>query len=182
MVPTPEPGTAAAPLTLGEEWRSPELGFVIEYPTDNWALGRSEARWVQLVPARQPEAFNYLLHIEATPASEASAEQWQQAFLDAERGGIPDLVVDPLPYNAIQGPSIGYVDAVGGSYAGTLESGTPIGLAILAATDGRITVGLEVVVTNPNVRPDPNDWPTFQYLVRSWADSVLKSFRWEPRS
>ena len=180
-VSTPEPGTGAAPLPNGELWQSPELGFEIEYSSDYWALGRSDARWVQLVPAGQPNGFDYVLYIEGAPAGEATAEQVQQAFFESERGGIPDLVPDTSPYNAIQGPSIGYLDGTGASYAGTLENGTPIGIAILAASDGHLTVGFEVVVTNPNVRPDPNDWPTFQYLVRSWGDSVLKSFRWEPR-
>lgn len=179
VVPTPEPASGAAPLRLGEPWQSSELGFSFEYGSDTWAIAQQDGRAVQLVPAGQPPGFFYALYVQGIPSAEATAEQLLQALLEVERSGVPDLVVDPSPYNAIQGPSIGYADAVGFSYAGTLPDGTPIGIAILAATHEGLTVGIDLAVTNPNVRPDADDWPTFQYLVRAWTDSILKSFRWE---
>jgi hypothetical protein len=93
-------------------------------------------------------------------------------------------VADNDPYDALLGPSIGYVRGEGGVFSGTLTSqdGTPLapgGVTILSATDGRITVAMLIIVGTPDALLGEDT--THQKAVRSAADEILKTFDWDTR-
>jgi hypothetical protein len=83
-------------------------------------------------------------------------------------------------YDKLLGPEIGYVNGQGDVYSGTLldSSGNPSepgGVTVLAATDGRLTVAVTVIVGSPD---DDSDNGTQQHTVRTQADDFLKTFDW----
>jgi hypothetical protein len=87
---------------------------------------------------------------------------------------------DEDAYDAVLGPSIGYIPGQGGVWSGTLTSkdGTPVapgGVTIVSSTDGRITVAVVVIVGTPDAQQGGD---TQQHDVRSAADDILKSFTW----
>ena len=78
----------------------------------------------------------------------------QTELADVDRFVIA-RVADPDSYDALLGPSIGYVRGEGGVWSGTLLSrdGTPLapgGVTIVSASDGRITVAVVVIVGTPD--------------------------------
>ena len=108
--------------------------------------------------------------------------------LIAQQLGVVDTfmvgrVKDTDAYDALLGPSIGYVNGEGDVYSGTLLSsdGTPVapgGITVLAATDGRLTVSVVVIVGSPDADVDPG---TQQHAARTAADDLLKTFDWDTR-
>lgn len=89
---------------------------------------------------------------------------------------------DKDDYDALLGPSIGYVSGEGAVYSGILLSsdGTPVapgGVTVLASTDGRITVAAIVIVAEPDSRFGSD---TYQHILRQLADDILKTFNWGP--
>lgn len=169
------PGTVG--IRAGTPWKSTDFGFEFEYP-DLWAVDTSDGRRADLVFQAGVDA---LLIVAAVPASEASAEAYADRWFGFVRAEAPDLRIDPTDKNAILGPSIGAVDGVGRSYAGSWASPqgatTPIGVSLITATDGRVTVAVVLVVWNPDQRIG-NTW--LQYAVRQTAEMSLKTFRWGP--
>ena len=86
-------------------------------------------------------------------------------------------VEDSDDYDALLGPSIGYIRGEGDVFSGTLLSsdGTPVapgGVTVLASTDGRLTVSVVVVVGSPDDRLGSD---THQHVVRGAADQFLKT-------
>jgi hypothetical protein len=164
-------------IRAGTPWKSTDFGFEFEYP-DLWAVDSSDGRRADLDFQAGVDA---LLIVAAVPAAEASAEAYADRWFGNVRAEAPDLRIDPTDKNAILGPSIGTVDGVGRSYAGSWSTPqgatTPIGVSLITATDGRVTVAVVLVVWNPDQRIG-STW--LQYAVRQTAEMSLKTFRWGP--
>ena len=169
------PGTIG--IRAGTPWKSTDFGFEFEYP-DLWAVDTSDGRRADLVFQAGVDA---LLVVAGVPASEASTEAYADRWFDLVQAQAPDLRIDTTDKNAILGPSIGTVDGVGRTYAGSWVSPqgatTPIGVSLITATDGRTTVAVVLVVWNPDRRIG-SSW--LQYAVRQTAEMSLKTFRWGP--
>jgi hypothetical protein len=113
-----------------------------------------------------------------------AADMAPSQMMDTELGDIDRFLIarvaDADTYDAVLGPSIGYVPGNGSVWSGTLTSrdGTPLapgGVTIVSASDGRITVAVVVIVGTPDARQGDE---TQQHAVRSAADDILKTFQW----
>ena len=175
--PTLPPGTIG--IRAGTPWTSTDFGFEFEYD-DLWAVDTSDGRRADLVFQGGVDA---LLIVAGVPAADASAEAYADRWFGLVQSEAADLRNDSSDRNAILGPSIGTVDGVGRTYAGTWASPqgatTPIGVSLLTATDGRTTVAFVLVIWNPDQRIG-STW--LQYAIRQTAELSLKTFRWAPPS
>jgi hypothetical protein len=177
--PVPTPTSDSPPALAGSLLRNETLGYSFEYHGDHWVLGDSggiEGRTVL-----NGVFFDAQVVIDVAPATVSTAEMIASQLAFADRftlGRAPDTD----SYDALLGPSIGYIRGEGGVYSGTLldRDGTPVepvGITVLASTNGRITVGVIVIAGQPDARLGPD---THQYAVRASTDLVLKTFNWGP--
>ena len=169
----PSPGPVG--LRAGTPWLSTELAYEFEYAQSTWVIEREDGRGVTLV-ASYPARF--VVH--GVPANETGLQALFDARLDELRGDIPDLAPDPRARNTILGPAIGYLDGIGGTFAGSVTNAqggtTPVGVSLVAASDGRTTVVMTLIVDNPETTRG-RIWQ--QQAVRSSVRLVFKTFRWE---
>jgi hypothetical protein len=119
-----------------------------------------------------------VIHVETAATSVDEAIANQLSVVDTFLIG---RVKDTDDYDALLGPSIGYVNGQGDVYSGTLLSsdGTPVapgGVTVLAATDGRLTVSVVVIVGSPDAKVGSG---THQHAARESADEFLKTFDWD---
>jgi hypothetical protein len=153
------------------------LGYSFEYQGVDWTLGESSD------PNRtvlNGVFFDAQIVIEAAPSTTTVAQMLDGLTTRADRftlGRAPDND----SYDAVLGAGIGYVRGDGAVYAGTLvgQDGTPIepvGLTLVSATNGRLTVGVLVIAGQPDLRLGAD---THQFAVRSSAGLILKSFDWD---
>jgi hypothetical protein len=166
-------------IRAGVPWRSTELGYEFEYDDTIWVIEDEDGRSVEF---RLDARIDASLMVEAVPATEATAEALAKRRLADIASSVPDLAPDDRGRYAILGPAIGYVDGVGGSFAGSVTSAqgatTPVGLSLIAASDGRTTVVITLVVADPDA-PVGDEWA--QRVVReSAAELIVKTFRWAP--
>ena len=173
---------ARAPSGSGPGPRSinGELGYQFEY-SDWWAIDTSvnDPREVDLI--YQGTSGDGLLIVAAVPSSEAGVQAYAAQWTNLLKDWAPDLQADDSEKNAILGPSIGFVDGIGLTFAGSRSSPllatTPVGVSLLVASDGRTTAAVTLIVFNPD-KPVGSKW--LQYNIRSRAELILKTFRWTP--
>jgi len=157
-----------------------ELGYQFEY-SDWWAIDPSvnDPREVDLI--YQGTSGDGILIIAAVPSGEAGVQAYTARWTNLLRDWAPDLQADDSEKNAILGPSIGFVDGTGLTFAGSRSSPqsatTPVGVSLLVASDGRTTAAVTLIVFNPD-KPVGSKW--LQYNIRSRAELILKTFRWTP--
>jgi hypothetical protein len=178
----PERPSAVPPGTVGIRAGIPvinsELGYQFEY-SDWWAIDPSvnDPREVDLI--YQGTSGDGILIVAAVPSNEASVQAYAAQWTNLLRDWAPDLQADDSEKNAILGPSIGFVDGVGVTFAGSRSSPqsatTPVGISLLVASDGRTTAAVTLIVFNPD-KPVGSKW--LQYNIRSRAELILKTFRW----
>ncbi len=175
----PATPVSEAPIVLsGELWESGTLNYSFEYDPDRWSLQTS----TDDTAVFHSVSYDAQVVIKAAPAQTSPAEMIQQQL------GVVDTIMvgrarDSDGYDALLGPSIGYVDGEGDVWSGVLlsEDGTPVapgGVTVMAATDGRLTVSVVVLVGSPDAQVGSG---TQQHRVRGQADEFLKSFDWDTR-
>ena len=182
--PAAESPAAVPPGTVGIRAGTPvvnsELGYQFEY-SDWWAIDSSntDTREVDLV--YQGTSGDGLLIVAAVPSSEAGVQAYTADWTNKLKDWAPDLQADESEQNAILGPSIGFIDGVGLTFAGSrstsLFSTTPVGISLLVASDGSITAAVVLIVWDPDQQVG-SKW--LQYNIRSRAELILKTFRWTP--
>lgn len=173
--PSASPLSNSPPLVSETLLQNDALGFSFEYDPSLWTLteeGDSYAVFVS-VP------FDAQLIIDVAEASTTPREVMdnQLAFVD---GFMLGRVADTDTYDALLGPSIGYVRGEGAVYSGTMLSndGTPVApgaVTIIGATDGRLSAALMIVVWSPD---DLLGSDTHAHEARRSADFILKTFDW----
>ena len=141
--------SAVPPGTVGIRAGTPvinsELGYQFEY-SDWWAVDTSnnDPREVDLI--YQGTSGDGVLIVAAVPSSEASVQAYAEQWSNLLRDWAPDLQADDSEKNAILGPSIGFVDGIGLTFAGSRSSPqsatTPVGVSLLVASDGRTTAAV----------------------------------------
>jgi hypothetical protein len=176
---TPSPADVQVGIRAGMPWESSELGYEFEYDDRIWVIEREDGRGVEF---RLDADIDASLVVTAAPATEAGVEALADQRLEDIQSSVPDLAVDDRGRYAILGPAIGYVDGIGGSFAGSVVSpqgaATPIGVSLLAASDGRTTVVITLIVSDPD---KPAGVDSLQRIVREQAgELVVKTFRWAP--
>ena len=179
FVPAPTPGSISPIVLSGELWQSDAFNYSFEYDPNRWSLEDSSDDTAVFYSVR----YDAQVVIHAVPAQTSPAE------LIAQQLGVIDTfmvgrVRDTDDYDALLGPSVGYVDGEGDVWSGVLlsEDGTPVapgGVTVMAATDGRLTVSVLVLVGSPDAQVGSG---TQQHRVRGQADEFLKSFDWDTRS
>jgi len=171
--PTPGPVSSAPPHVGGTVWTSSTLGYSFEYDADDWRLLDEDEDYAEL--GLGPANFIVLGFPGTTGVAAAMADV---------TGRLDNFILGRTPntrsYDALLGPSIGYIRGEGAVYSGTFRNadGTPgeaAGITILGSTDGRVTVVIAVLVSGPD-RPLGGD--TIQAIVRSYGDEILKTFDW----
>ena len=173
--PTATPGSDSPPLLSGELWRSEALGYSFEYDPSLWQLTESADDRAVFTGS----FFDAQVIIHAVDGATSPEELIQQELATVDERMI-GRVLDRDDYDALLGPSIGYIRGEGHVYSGTMtsEDGTPTtpgGVTVLASTDGRLTVSMVIVVFDPDAFFYSG---TLQHVVRSSADQFLKSFDW----
>lgn len=171
------PAVADAGIRAGTPWRSADLAYEFEY-SDWWAVDSSDGSGADLIFQGQGDAE---LIVSAVPASQSSAQAYADHWFGALRDWAPDIKADTRSRNEILGPEIGFVDGVARTYAGTKTSPqgatSPIGASVVAASDGRTTVAIVLIVWDPD-SASHDTWQ--QHFVRGRAEILLKTFRWGP--
>lgn len=178
FVPPPTPISNSPIVLSGEVWQSSTLHYSFEYDPDAWTVQTEtdDTAVFNSVP------FDAQVVIRVTSAATSPAELIAQQ-LGVIDGLMVGRVKDTHDYDALLGPSIGYVDGEGDVWSGTLlsDDGTPVapgGVTVLAATDGRLTVAVVVLVGSPDAEVGSG---THQHAVRGQADEFLKTFDWDTR-
>jgi hypothetical protein len=177
-VPTETPTSDSPPAVSGTVWRDDSLSYSFEYDDRVFTLSQSNDGLAVL----DGNFFDTQVVIRAVPAATSPRQLIDEQLARVDRFLI-GRVADTDPYDALLGPSIGYIRGEGGVFSGTLVSqdGTPLapgGVTIVASTDGRITVAVLAIVGTPDVLLGSD---THQNAVRSAADEILKTFDWDAR-
>lgn len=178
----PEHPSAVPPGTVGIRAGTPiinsELGYQFEY-SDWWAIDPSvnDPREVDLI--YQGTSGDGVLIVAAVPSNESGVQAYAAQWTNLLKDWAPDLQADESEKNAILGPSIGFIDGVGLTFAGSRSSPqsatTPVGVSLVVASDGRTTAAVVLIVFNPD-KLVGSKW--LQYNIRSRAELILKTFRW----
>lgn len=177
IVPAPPAAAGAVGIRAGTPWRSSDLAYEFEF-SDWWAVDSSDGRSADLFFQGNGDAE---LIVAGVPASEASAQAYADHWFGELQKWAPDIKADSRSKDEILGPSIGFVDGIGRTYAGSKTSPqgatSPIGISLLTASDGRTTVAVILVVWDPGSAAH-GTWQ--QHFVRGRAELSLKTFRWGP--
>jgi hypothetical protein len=170
----PTPVSNAAPFVAGTVWRSRTLGYSFEYDPTTWKLNDSADAFADLLLG--PAEFA----VRGFPGDVSV-----QTALDTVLAQVDTFVIgrasNPRGYDAVLGPSIGYLRGDGGVYSGTFKNadgtpGDPVGIAVMASTNGRVTIAVLLLVDNPDKAFGKG---TIQHTVRAIADNIVKTFLWE---
>ncbi len=160
-------GPEGFPLTLGNVYTSPTLGFSVRY-RDGFDVQEGDD-FVSLYD----DNSDTLCKIQAAEANTISPDEALDAGRASLQNSFPTLAVDSSPSFEVLGPNIGYVDGVGESYAGTFQSPQGVQGEIhayqMAATDGRITVLATSITSQP---------AKSVHDAVAQCDSVLNTFGW----
>jgi hypothetical protein len=163
------------PAASGTAYTDASLGYGFEYNPDTFTLADSGDGFAVLTG----NFFDTQIWIDAVTA-DTSPDQMMTKELDQIDRFLIARVADTDAYDALLGPSIGYIRGQGGVWSGTLlgRDGTPLapgGVTIVSSTDGRITVAVVVIVGTPDARQGDE---TQEHSVRTAADDILKTFKW----
>ena len=169
----PVAGSDTAPaMTTGRIWRSPDLAFGLEFEPDLWTVGDEDGRGTLLEGAGP--LGDASLWIAATPAADATPAEALASRVSALGESIVGLAEDTDPADRVMGANIGYVDGVGAVYGGATDTpqgpGQSVRVAVLAATDGHLTIAASLVLVGGSA----DDW----LGARQSADSVLNTLAW----
>jgi hypothetical protein len=176
--PTDTPNSNSPAVLSGTLWQSATLNFSFEYDPESWTLADETADTAVFSSVN----FDAQVVIHAVAAS-TSVDELIAQQLSVVDSFLIGRVKDTDDYDALLGPSTGYVNGQGDVYSGTLLSsdGTPVapgGVTVLAATDGRLTVSVVVIVGSPDAKVGSD---TQQHAARKSADKFLKTFDWDTR-
>jgi hypothetical protein len=179
---TGAPTSGGTPVAFvgGETWTSSELGFQVVYDPDRWVKKEEGKTYLVLESKEKVGAWAVF---DGAVASDFTVDGIIQAELDFYAKSYTSIEADDDPYKAIVGGHIAYLDGVGRSYVATGKGSdglplAPLGLGMIAATDGRIVVAFVMEVENPDKLLDSKT--TRELYLRGWGDTLLKDFRWGP--
>lgn len=175
LSPVATPGSDSPPVLSGTLYSDTSLGYAFEYDPTVFELADQGDGFAVL----NGKFFDAQVWVDAKTADTAPKK-----MIETELGDIDRFLIARVPdadtYDAVLGPSIGFVPGDGSVWSGTLtgRDGTPLapgGVTIVSASDGRITVAVVVIVGTPDAREGDE---TQQHAVRSAADDILKTFQW----
>lgn len=169
------PVSDSPPLVSETLWQNDALGFSFEYDSNLWTL--TEQGDTFAVFGSVPFDAQLVIYV-------AEASTTPQELIENQLGVVDNFMIgrvrDGDTYDALLGPSIGFVRGEGTVYAGTMlsDDGTPIspgGVTVLGATDGRLSAALMLIVWQPD---ELIGGDTHQHEARRSADLFVKTFDW----
>jgi hypothetical protein len=164
------PPVLAAPLTSGVLWRSPALGFSLEYSGDAWRVGGENGTTLQLNSTHG----DLTLIVSGTKGTPADLPAILASRVSDLSGRTLGLAPDHDPRHAVLGPAVGYRPGVGATYAGTIDlpqgPQSPITAALIAASDGRVAITVTAATTEIQ--------GGLRTGLLSTADSVVNTVAW----
>ena len=174
----PTPASNAAPFVGGAVWRSATLGYSFEYDSDLWDLEESTDDYARLRVFSS--RYNIEFDVLGFPGDVSVDEALQAIYQQTD-----SLVIGRSPntrtYDALLGAGIGYVRGDGDVFSGTFKNadGSPgdgAGITVMAATNGRLTLAVVVLVHDPET---DLGGMTLQHAARDLADKIVKTVIWE---
>jgi hypothetical protein len=184
--PSSVPIDTAPPLVLGQVWQSSELGFSVEYSPEAWQPAEQDARGIRLdltpkalsvIGVRSGQAY---VVVRAAPSSESTPDQLLAADVSRVSRTVPDLSTDPRPEAQIVGAHIGYRRGIGqplvGTSGGAAGRVVPVAVAALAATDGRLSAAMLLVVEDPSI--SDAGLGHLEQAARHLTDTLIDTFSW----
>jgi hypothetical protein len=164
------PGAARGPSHTAT-YRDTALGFSFQYPD---TFDSVEAKnGVVVVDAAGVDDY---MSIKVVLASSTNAATAFENLHSADQTAYNLGDADTTSINRIVSPQIGFVPGVGATYEGVIYAtnggkDTPVNDAIIAASDGRLTVAIDVAIGSTN------DF-TVNGVRSNEADLILDSFTW----
>jgi hypothetical protein len=159
----------AEPLVNAQVWRSPELGFALEYSGEKWKIRSQDGRSLHLASTEGDMA----LSIEGARAGDAAPRALLDQRLDQVRKRTLGLADDTEPAHRVLSPVVGLHAGVGGAFRAAVDTpqGTtaPLGIALMAAGNDRVSI---VVVAATGTTSEHN-----RDVFFSRADSILNTLR-----
>jgi ribosomal protein L32 len=163
---------AGAPVTFPgySAWQSVELGYGLRYNSGDWHITRQGPREVVLEAG---DGFS-LLEVAGLPTSSATPGQALNAKVASLKAELLGMVRDTDPSDRLLGPNVGLRPGSGDVYRGTVNTPqgpqAPVAVAIMAATDSRVTVVTTVIAPGNNTGQ--------RAAVYARADDVINSVQW----
>jgi hypothetical protein len=173
--PCGQPPKVEHALVNNAVWRSPALGYSLEYPKEVLHVASETPDGVVLEPPNQVVTYT----VRGKRRSEASPQALFDDQVSFLKGNFVGLTADTDPAHELLGTNVGLVPGPGGVYGGV--DGSPQGLSkprevdVMAAGDGHVSV----VVTasfGTDVSPDTRN------TILQTGDEVFKSVQWGSRS
>jgi hypothetical protein len=167
------PPVLTQPLVNEQRWRSPQLGFTLEYPGSVLTVAHQSAATVELAFTNGSGA----LLVQGAPATQASPAVALASEVSSLKGRLSGLARDTQRQDALLGTNVGYRPGPGGAYTGTVagpQGASQISaVAIQSADNGKVTITATAFVL------DAGDQETrsADYQV---ADAVFNSVQWAP--
>ena len=167
--PPPGPG-----LLESVEWKSQGLGYSFEYSSEYFEVAHEDASGVELKLTTKRAGR---VTVTAARAGAITTESLLKKEIDRLDKTMLGLKSDTVAATQIFGPTLGYIDGVGGSYRGTSTTpqspSSPVTIAAVAATDKNLVVALTFVL-------EAEDNPKWIQSYRGLVDDIAKTFRWGP--
>jgi hypothetical protein len=159
----------ATPLVNGRVWRSPALGFAVEYGAELWHVDGESPDGVTLTTSNPDGTVR--LRGGRRPARDLLEDE-----LASLRSAYLGFVTDAAPADQLLGTNVGLRAGPGGAYLGTRAAPSGIAvqeaIAVMAAGEH----GLSVVAT---VSSSAGSSDARAYVYRQ-ADQLLKTVEWPP--
>jgi hypothetical protein len=159
--------TVDAPFQGYATWRSPGLGYALTYEPHNWTIEGENADSVEL---QSVDGVSTIV-INGATAAQASPSALMAAKVGVLRGDLLGMQTDSSPNDQLLGTHIGAISGPGAVYKGTIN--TPqapdmtLPIALMSATNGRLTI-LATVISDPrNVR-----------FIYQQADGIVNAIDW----
>jgi hypothetical protein len=171
------PPTQSAELISQTPWDSP-LGFGLRYDANVWRPGGlQDDHTITLLLGGRTDA---VLRVQGSTGAEP--QDALDAFVADLQAHVPDLAEDDRAFRLVLGPEVGYVDGVGASYSGHIQTaqgpGPIVTASIMAARQGDVTVVAGVVMIGQHWIQTNDDGSWDGEDVFQAADAVINTVRW----
>jgi hypothetical protein len=168
--PCGEPPKPVAPLVSDAVYRSPKLGYQLEYSTERWNRSAQTDDSRIVLDLKEVDAE---LVVEGVPADQGSPRDLLGARRDSLRDRLFAFSDDTDPLHEVLGPELALHEGVAGSFVGEVDTPqgvrAPLQVILMAAGNASTSVLATVVMSQADER-------NRRYVMAN-ADVVLNSLR-----
>jgi hypothetical protein len=157
-------------------WESTGLGFQFEYSPALFRIEEEGDDSVRLrVRASRTDDVDAEVWVTGARVRDASAVQLLRERRDDLEVSVLGLTDDDDPSTIVVAPALGTVQALGGSYRGTVDTPqgptVPAVVLVIAATDGELSAVLSFAVSGTTKTSEIR-------RLRAYLDTIVASFEW----